>query len=54
MLVVVLNERSDFALQVGHRVERAATDRLVGNQREPALDLVEPGGVGRGEMQVKA
>jgi hypothetical protein len=43
MLVVVIDELADLALQIDDRVERAATDRLVGDQREPALDLVEPG-----------
>ena len=30
----MLNERVDLALQVGHRVERAAADGLIGDQRD--------------------
>lgn len=54
MLVVVIDERVDLALEVGHRLERTAADRLVGDQGEPALDLIEPGTVGWREMDVKA
>lgn len=54
MLVVLIDELADLALQIGDGVERPAADRLVGDQREPALDLVEPGAVGRGEVQVEA
>jgi hypothetical protein len=43
MLVVVIDELADLALQIDDRVELAATDRLVGDQRKPALELVEPG-----------
>ena len=32
--------------------ERAAADRLVGDQREESFDLVEPGAVGRDEVHV--
>jgi hypothetical protein len=54
MLIVMLDERVDLALQVSHRIERAARDGLIGDQREPTLNLVEPGRVGRGEVQVEA
>ena len=42
MLVVVVDEGGDLALEIGHRLKRAAADRLVGDQSEPAFDLVEP------------
>ena len=32
----------------------AALDLLVSEQREPALDLVKPGGAGRGEVELMA
>ena len=34
--------------------ERAAPYRLLGDQREEALDLVEPRAIGRDEVQVPA
>jgi len=54
MLVVVLDEGVDLALEVGHGVEGAAANRLVGDEREPAFDLIEPGAVGGREVQGKA
>ena len=54
MLVVVFHKGIDLALEIGNRIEGAATDRLVGDQREPALDLVQPGTVGGREVQMKA
>ena len=53
MLVVVLDKLADLALEIGHRVKGSAADRLMGDQREPTLYLVEPGTVGRGEVQMK-
>jgi hypothetical protein len=44
----------DGLAQMGHRVEAAAADSLGGDLGEPALDLVEPGGVGRYKMQMEA
>src|SRR5450759_752514 len=32
----------------------ASADELVGDEAEPALDLVDPAGAGRGEMHVEA
>ena len=32
----------------------AAADQLVGQEAEPAFDLVDPGGAGRGEVHVEA
>jgi hypothetical protein len=42
MLVVMIDELRDLALEVSDGVERAATDGLIRGQREPALNLVEP------------
>lgn len=42
MHVVVGDEVFDLAHQVRHRGEGVATDGLLGNQAEPAFDLVEP------------
>jgi hypothetical protein len=36
----MLHELIDLALEIRHRVERAAANRLGRDQREPALDLV--------------
>jgi hypothetical protein len=54
MLIVVLGKLVDFALEVSDRVEAAAADRLLGDQTAPALDLVEPGAVGRRVVDVVA
>ena len=35
-------------------IERAAADGALGDEREPAFDLVEPGGVGGREVNVEA
>ena len=44
----------DLAHEIGDATEGAATDRLVGNESEPAFHLVEPGSVSGGEVQVEA
>jgi len=54
VLVVVLDKLADLALEVCDRVKGGAADRLIGDQRKPTLDLIEPGAVGRGEVQMKA
>jgi hypothetical protein len=41
MLVPVGHEALDLATQVCDRAKRAAADRPLGDQSEPALDLVE-------------
>jgi hypothetical protein len=46
----VIDPADEFADALG----RTAADRLVGDQREEALDLIELGTVGRDEMQVPA
>ena len=43
----------DAGDQVGHAAEDSAAQVLVGQVAKPALDLVEPGRRGRGEVQVK-
>ena len=40
--------------QIGHAGERAAPDGLLADQSKPALDLGEPGRVGRREVHVVA
>jgi hypothetical protein len=54
VLVVVGDEAIDFRGQILDRSERPATDRLVGDDREESLDLVEPGRIGRSKVQVQA
>ncbi len=54
VLVVVLDEVIDLALEIGHGVEGAAADRTLGDQPEPTFDLVKPGGVGWSVVDVKA
>ena len=54
MSVVIDDVAIDFVDQVAHAFERAAANRLLGDEREPALDLIEPAGVGRGVMNVVA
>ena len=50
MFQVVVNG----GFELGHGGEDATTDALLSDQPEEALDLIEPGGRGRGEVQVKA
>ena len=45
--VVVLYEMLDAADEFAHALEGTAADGLLGDEPEPALDLVQPGGVGR-------
>ena len=52
--VVVDDKGSDCLLQLLDAAVNAAPDLSLGQEGEPALDLVEPGGVGRREMQVIA
>ena len=49
-----LDEGGDIGLEPIDAAMRAALDLLVGEQREPAFDLVEPGGAGRREVEVIA
>ena len=43
----------DGGLQVSDRVEDAAADALSGHLGKEVLDGIEPGGRGRGEVEVK-
>ncbi len=52
--VVVLDEVVDSGDEVLDASEAAASDRLLGNEAEPAFDLVEPGRVGGGVVNVEA
>jgi len=51
---VGLDEGGDIGLEPIDAAMHAALDLLVGEQREPAFDLVEPGGAGRREVEVIA
>ena len=42
----------DLADQFFHATERAAADRLLGDEAEEALDLIQPGAVGGNEVDV--
>ena len=44
--IVGLNESGDVGLEVLDTAMDAALDLLVGEPREPAFDLIEPGGAG--------
>jgi hypothetical protein len=48
------DEAIDFFDEVGGEFESAATDGALGDEGEEALDLVEPGGIGGGEVDVPA
>jgi len=52
--VVVGDEVIDALCELFDAGERAAADRLGGNQREEPFDLIEPGAVGRDEVHVPA
>jgi len=51
-LVVVIDEMLDFSRQLFDAGERAAADGLLGNDAEPAFDLVEPGSVSGGVVDM--
>ena len=52
--IVGLNESGDVGLELLDTAMDAALDLLVGEQREPAFDLIKPGGAGGREVQVIA
>ena len=52
VLIVGLDEAVDMGAQLSDGSERGASERLVGQDREPNLDLVEPGGTGWREVEV--
>ena len=51
-LVVVRDEGIDVFPELGDAGEAGALERLPAEDGKPALDLVEPGGVGRGEVKM--
>lgn len=53
-LVVLLGEGHDLLLEWRDAAECGALDGALAEEREPALDLVQPRGIGRGEVQVEA
>ena len=54
MTVVVLEESADGVFQFAGAAVNPAAQLFFGEQREPALDQVEPGAAGRGEVQLEA
>jgi len=44
----------DIADEFAHVAERVAADRLMGDEREPTLDLIKPARVGGGVMEMEA
>ena len=54
VVIVGLDEGGDVGLQFLDAAMNAALDLFVGEQREPAFNLVQPGSAGRREVQVIA
>src|SRR6516164_8278116 len=54
LVIVGLDEGGDIGPELIDAAMDAALDLLIGEQREPAFDLVEPGGAGRREVEVIA
>ena len=52
--IVDLDERGDVGLEIVDAAMDAALDLLVAEESEPAFYLIEPGGAGRGEVEVIA
>ena len=52
--IVVVGEAEDPLLELGDRGEGAAADGFLGDDVEPDLDLVDPGGVGGSEVEMVA
>ena len=52
--IVDLNERGDDGFEIVDAAMDAALDLLVAEESEPAFYLIEPGGPGRGEVEVIA
>jgi len=52
--IVVADEVVDLRHQVAHVAERASSDRPLGDDAEPYLDLVEPRGVGGRVVDMEA
>jgi uncharacterized hydantoinase/oxoprolinase family protein len=51
---VIVEEAVDGGLQIDHGLEDAALETALGEGREEALDVVEPGGRGRREVECSA
>ena len=51
-VIVGRDEGVDVSLELGGGVERCAGKRLSGEDGEPDLDLIEPGRMRRGEVEV--
>ena len=49
---MVLNEQIDFFSELPGAPKRSPANRLSGDDPEPRFDLIEPGRVGRGEMDM--
>jgi hypothetical protein len=47
VLVIGLDEGIDMSSQLGDGTKGGSGERLIGQDREPNLDLVEPGGARR-------
>ena len=52
VLIISRDEGIDMGSQLCDRSKGGAGERLVGQDREPNLDLIEPGGARRREMKV--
>ncbi len=52
--VPLLDPGFDVAFECGDAVVDAAADLAVGEEPEPAFDLVQPRGAGRGEVQMES
>ena len=50
--VVVADKLIDVFHQLAHAAKGSAADGALGDKREPALDLIEPTGVGRGVVEM--
>ena len=52
LLIIDGDELADSAFQLGNTAMRATLDLPLGEQGEPALDLIEPGGMRGSEAQI--
>src|SRR5436309_7691309 len=50
--IVVLQVGLNGRLEISHAFEDAAANGILCNEAEEALDLIEPGGGGRGEVEM--
>src|SRR5438552_6452189 len=54
VVIMGVDEGGDVGLELIDAAMDAALDLLVGEESKPAFDLVQPGGAGRGEVEVIA